>query len=156
MPRPSIVVCAGKDLFESFFPPIQQRRLGRLFHWQREATRKLMPTLVEHLATAQALITTWDSPRFSEDLLQLAPQLRIISHCGGEVKSRFARALFDKLTITAAPEPMARATAELGAAFLLYCARSVDFYRDELRKPSNKIYQALHLHGATDSLIGRG
>jgi phosphoglycerate dehydrogenase-like enzyme len=155
MPRPSVVVCAGKELFESFFPAVQQRRLGRLFQWQRDASRKLTPALVEQLATAQALITTWDSPRFSEDLLKFAPQLRIISHCGGEVKLRFARPLFDKLTITTAAEPMARATAELGAAFLLYCARNVDFYRDELRKRSNKIYQALHLHGATDSLIGR-
>jgi phosphoglycerate dehydrogenase-like enzyme len=50
---------------------------------------------------------------------------------------------------------MARATAELGASFLLYCAREVDFYRGELRKSSNQIYESLHLHGATDSLIGR-
>jgi len=101
------------------------------------------------------LITTWDSPRFSEDLLRLAPQLRIIAHCGGEVKSRFARSLFEQLTITAAPVPMARATAELGATLLLYAARNVDFYRSELRKRSNHIYQDLHLHGSSEWLIGR-
>jgi phosphoglycerate dehydrogenase-like enzyme len=105
--------------------------------------------------TAQAIITTWDSPRFAEDLLRLAPQLRIISHCGGEVKSRFARSLFNKLTITAAPLPMARATAELGATLLIYCARNVDFYRQEIRKHSNKIYSDLHLHGCSESMIGR-
>ena len=155
MPRPSVVVCAGKELFESFFPPAQQRRLRRLFEWQRDAARKLTPGLRKKLSTAQALITTWDSPRFSGDLLQLAPQLRIISHCGGEVKSRFARPLFDKLTITAAPSPWLAPQPNWAQPFLLYCARNVDFYRDELRKPSNKIYQALHLHGGTDSLIGR-
>jgi phosphoglycerate dehydrogenase-like enzyme len=88
-------------------------------------------------------------------LLRLAPQLRIIAHCGGEVKSRFARSLFEQLTITAAPVPMARATAELGATLLLYAARNVDFYRSELRKRSNHIYHALHLHGSSESLIGR-
>ena len=48
------------------------------------------------------------------------------------------RSLFERLTITNAAEPMARATAELGAALLLYCARNVDFYRSELRKRSNR------------------
>jgi phosphoglycerate dehydrogenase-like enzyme len=85
----------------------------------------------------------------------LAPQLRIIAHCGGEVKSRFSRSLFKRLTITNAPAPMARSTAELGAALLLYCARNVDFYRSELRKRSNRIYDEMHLHGSSESLIGR-
>jgi phosphoglycerate dehydrogenase-like enzyme len=79
----------------------------------------------------------------------------MIAHCGGEVKSRFARPLFDALTITTAPAPMARATAEMGAALLLYCARNVDFYRDRMRTRSNRIYDQVHLHGAPESLIGR-
>lgn len=115
----------------------------------------MTPALRRKLLTAQALITTWDSPNFSEDLLRLAPQLRIIAHCGGEVKSRFARPLFEKLTITTAPGPMARATAEMGAALLLYSARNVDLYRSALRNRSNRIYDDVHLHGATESLIGR-
>src|SRR5450755_3587353 len=155
MPRPNIVICAGEDLFVSFFPTAQRRRLSRLFRWQRDGGRKVTPALRRKLAGAHALITTWDSPHFSEDLVQLAPQLRIIAHCGGEVKSRFDQPLFDGLTVTAAPGPMARATAEMGAAFLVYSARNVDFYRGELRKRSNRIYNELHLHGGTESLIGR-
>ena len=50
---------------------------------------------------------------------------------------------------------MARATAELGAALLLYCARNVDFYRSALRKRSNRIYDDVHLHGGSESLIGQ-
>jgi hypothetical protein len=50
---------------------------------------------------------------------------------------------------------MARATAELGAALLLYTARNLDFYRGEIRKWSNCIYEDLHLHGSTESMIGR-
>jgi phosphoglycerate dehydrogenase-like enzyme len=71
------------------------------------------------------------------------------------VKSRFALSLFHELTITAAPVPMARATAELGATLLLYSARNLDFYRDKIRKRSNRIYKDLHLHGSTESMIGR-
>ena len=155
MPRPKLIVCAGPQLFRSFFPPAQQRRLSRQFQWQREGSRRLGGKLRQQLKDAEALITTWDSPTFSGDLVPVAPKLRVIAHCGGEVKSRFARPLFDKLTITNTPEPMARATAELGATFLLYCARNIDFYRDKLRRRSNRIYQELHLHGSPESLIGR-
>jgi phosphoglycerate dehydrogenase-like enzyme len=153
MPRPRLIVCAGPDLFGSFFTAAQKRQLSRNFEWRRDGARTLSG--VKNLANVQALITTWDSPSFSEDLLRLAPNLRIIAHCGGEVKARFARKLFKSVTISNAPIPMARATAEMGATLLLYCARNVDFYRNQLRRHSNRIYQDLHLHGSTESIIGR-
>src|ERR1700731_2359216 len=140
MRRPTLLISAGEELFESFFSPDQQPRLNTRFQWTREGSRKLGADLREELGAADALITTWDSPFFGDHLPRLAPQLRVIAHCGGEVKSRFSRSLFKRLTITNAPLPMARATAELGAALLLYCARNVDFYRSELRKGTNQIY----------------
>jgi len=155
MPRSRVIICAGTELFASFFTSRHQRRLSHLFDWDRDGARTVTPALRRKLEAAHGLITTWDSPHFSEELLRFAPNLRIIAHCGGEVKSRFAPSLFDQLTITTAPVPMARATAEMGAALLLYSARNVDFYRDELRKRSNRIYEDLHLHGSTESLIGR-
>jgi phosphoglycerate dehydrogenase-like enzyme len=111
--------------------------------------------LKKELAKAEALVTTWDSPRFSDELLDLAPRLRVIAHCGGEVKSRFSPTLFEQLTITNAADPMARAAAEMGAAFLLYGARNIDYYRNALRARSNRIYQDLHLHGNQEALAGR-
>jgi len=104
---------------------------------------------------ADALMTTWDSPHLGDDFLPHTPNLRIIAHCGGEVKSRFATRLFDKLTITNSAGPMARATAELGAAFLLYCARDVDRYRNTLRKPSNREYSNVHIHGTAEFIANR-
>ncbi len=153
MSRPRLIVCAGPELFGSFFTAAQRKRLSRMFEWRRDGARKL--SAVKHLSHAQGLITTWDSPRFSDELLGLAPDLKIIAHCGGEVKTRFARSLFDDLMITTAPEPMARATAEMGATLLLYCARDVDFYREQLRGRSNRIYQDLHLHGSSESIVGQ-
>jgi phosphoglycerate dehydrogenase-like enzyme len=50
---------------------------------------------------------------------------------------------------------MARATAELGAALLIYCARNLDFYRAKMCLRSNRIYDELHLHGSTESIVGR-
>ena len=142
-------------MLDSFFSPQQQRRLSRGFRWRRHGEGKLTAAFRLSLSTAEALITTWDSPRFGDDLIDLAPHLRVIAHCGGEVKSRFSRPLFKRLIITNAPAPMARATAELGATLLMYCARNVDFYRAELRRHSNRIYDQVHLQGSSESIIER-
>jgi phosphoglycerate dehydrogenase-like enzyme len=146
--KPRLVVLAPDPLFRSFFDAGRRRRLGRSFRWTRSGVRPLTPPLRTLLADAEALVTTWDSPRFGEELHELAPRLRVIAHCGGEVKARFARPLFARLTITNAPEPMARFVAELAVAFLLHAARNVDGYRQALRARSNAVYERLHRLGA--------
>jgi len=90
---------------------------------------------------------------FPEELLAWAPNLKIISHCGGGVKTRFARSLFDRLVITNAALPMARHVAELAVTFLLYLARDVDDYRLTLRGRSNHIYDEMHISGGGDQTI---
>ena len=97
------------------------------------------------------MITTWDSPYLSVKMVKCMPALKIIAHCGGEVKKRFERALFKNLIIVNTAEPMARPTAELGATFLLYAARNVDHYRAALRKRSNRIYEDAHIGGGRRS-----
>lgn len=153
--RARILVSAGRDLFQSFFPKSHQARLSRSFSWDLMEAQKLNPKFRRALAQADGMITTWDSPQFEMELLQFAPRLRIIVHCGGEVKRKFAAELFQRITITNAAGPMARATAELGAAFLLYCARDVDHYRQGLRRASNLIYSETHIHGTAESIAGR-
>lgn len=162
--KPVVIALAGRDLFVSFFGPAEQRRLSAGFEWVRVGGRRVTPSMRRQLERADGLITTWDSPAFDESLLATAPRLRIIAHCGGEVKSRFSLPLFRRLTITNAADPMARHVAELAAAFLLYEARNIDRYRAELRRPASTIYGARHLHGvvgeslldATVGLIGFG
>src|SRR5262249_39033641 len=108
------------------------------------------------LAGAEAFITTWDSPFLSAEMMKQMRSVKIIAHCGGEVKKRFETALFRKLIIVNTPVPMAKPTAELGAAFLIYEARNVDHYRDALRRRSNRIYEDVHITGGgTESLHGR-
>ncbi len=152
-----LVVLAPETLFESFFPEALQARLGRSWRWTRLAGQRLTPALRAALADAEALITTWDSPRsFGEELLDLAPKLRVIGHCGGEVRARFARRLFERLTIVNAPGPMAGFVAELAVAMLLHAARNLDGHRASLRRRSNAVYGRIHREGAGDeTIVGR-
>lgn len=146
--KPRLLVLAPTRLFGSFFDAGRRKRLGRSFRWERRGQGRVTPAMREALLGVEALVTTWDSPSFGEDLLAIAPRLRIIAHCGGEVKGRFARPLFSRLTVTNAPVAMAAPVAELAVAFLLYAAREVDAYRAALREPSNAIYARLHREGA--------
>jgi phosphoglycerate dehydrogenase-like enzyme len=154
--KPRVIVLAGPTVFASFFDEARQRRLGRFCEWRRSGARRLTPGLRTLLATADGLVTTWDSPHFGEDLGTLAPRLGIVAHCGGEVKARFPRSLFSRLTIANASGPMAPYVAELAVAFLLMAARRVEDYRVALRRPSNRIYLEVHLHGCgQETLRGR-
>jgi phosphoglycerate dehydrogenase-like enzyme len=145
--RPRVVVLSGPDLFASFFDPPRQRRLGRTCRFVRRGTRVHGPALRSLLAAADGLVTTWDSPTFGPDLMTLAPRLRIVAHCGGEVKGRFDRSLFSRLVIANAPGPMAHYVAELAVTFVLMAARGVDGHREALRLRSNRVYHDIHLHG---------
>jgi phosphoglycerate dehydrogenase-like enzyme len=156
MPRPCVAVFAPPALFRSFFDEARQRRLARRFDWTRLADRTLTPAARRAIREVEALVTTWDSPRFGADLPALAPRLRIVAHCGGEVKGRFARPLFSRLVIANAPGPMAFYVAELAVAFLLNAARRLDEHREALRRRSNRIYEHVHTHGGgEESLRGR-
>jgi len=154
MAKPELVISAPEILFASFFTAAHQRRLSRGFSWKRTGRKSSDSGLKRQLGSAKALITTWDSPGFGDELLEIAPNLRVIAHCGGEVKSRFQGSLLERLTVTTAPEPMARATAELGAALVLYCGRNVDWYRRQLREPASQIYSSVHKHGTPEFLVG--
>jgi phosphoglycerate dehydrogenase-like enzyme len=145
--KPRVLVLAGRELFASFFDGAAVRRLDRSFHWTRRGASTVRSAVRPPLADADALVTTWDSPRFGEELPAQAPRLRLVAHCGGEVKGRFARPLFRRLTITNAPGPMAPYVAELAVTFLLVAARRILEYREALRRPSNAIYEDAHLHG---------
>ena len=156
MPKPTIAVLSGEELFDSFFDEARKKRLSSLARWTLQPHQKLNAAAVASLMGADAFITTWDSPFLSLKTMKQLPSVRAIAHCGGEVKKRFEPALFRKLAIVNTPKPMAMPTAELGAAFLLYAARNIDYYRAALRTRSNRIYEEAHIGGGTaESLLGR-
>src|ERR1035438_1164432 len=137
------LVASNTRLFNSFFEADRKRRLSELTSWKLSAATKITPAVRRSLRNVEVLITTWDSPAyFPDELLEWAPSLRLIAHCGGEVKRRFARPLFQRIVISNAPPP-AQPVAELAVTLLLYMARDVDYYRKELRSSSNAIYERL-------------
>ncbi len=154
MPRPSLIVFANQALFNSFFWGDRSLRLKKLFVVKQLEARELTAAMRRDMADADAFVTTWDSPNFGADLVRLAPRLRMIAHCGGEVKKRFDASLFRKLTITNAPEPFARPVAEFAAALLLYTTRNIDAYRAASQKSPVTTSAILHATGRLPNTFG--
>lgn len=156
MTKPIIAVLSGEPLFASFFDQRRKARLSRISRWKLSPIQTCDTGAISRLAGADAFITTWDSPYLSAETMNQLSSVQVIAHCGGEVKKRFDKSLFRDLVIVNTPEPMAKPTAEMGAAFLLYAARNIDHYRAALRKRSNQVYKNVHLTGGgTESLLGR-
>ena len=90
--------------------------------------------LRSEIADADVLMTTWHSPFLTREMLGQQPRVKLIAHCGGEVKSRVAPQIFESATITNAADPMARGVAEMALALTLTLVRRIPEYATEMRE----------------------
>src|SRR5262245_44005635 len=92
------------------------------------------PALRQEIANADALMTTWHTPFLTAEMLGATPRVKLIAHCGGEVKSRVAEQVFDYVTVTNAADPMARGVAEMALALVLTMVRRIPEYASEMSR----------------------
>ena len=133
MTRPNVLVLASDVLFQHFFSDESIAKLGEVTSWTRSALRGDSPELRSRIADADVLMTTWHSPFLTREMLGHQPRVKLIAHCGGEVKSRVAEEIFEFVTITNAAEPMARGVAEMALALTLTLVRRIPEYATEMR-----------------------
>jgi len=88
------------------------------------------------------------------------PRVRLIAHCGGEVKSRVAEEIFAFVTVTNAADPMARGVAEMALALTLSLVRRIPEYATEMRdgviRTNEYVSQGETLRGRRVGIIGFG
>src|ERR1044071_2509974 len=131
MTRPNVLVLASDVLFQHFFTDASLKKLAAVASWTRSATREDSSALRGEIANADVLMTTWHSPFITVEML--GARVKLIAHCGGEVKSRVAESVFDFVTITNAADPMARGVAEMALALALTLVRRIPDYAAEMR-----------------------
>lgn len=134
MTRPNVLVLASDVLFQHFFTERSLKKLEEVTSWRRSALREDSPELRSEIANADVLMTTWHSPFLTADMLGQERRVKLIAHCGGEVKSRVAEELFEFVTITNAADPMARGVAEMALALALTLVRRIPEYAREMRE----------------------
>ena len=160
MTRPSVLVLASDALFPHFFSAESQKKLTELTDWRRSSAREDSPALREQIANADVLMTTWHTPFLTSEMFGPRPRVKLIAHCGGEVKSRVAEQVFDYVTITNAAEPMARGVAEMALALVLTLVRRIPDYVSEMRagvvRTNAEVSSGETLVGRKVGLVGFG
>jgi phosphoglycerate dehydrogenase-like enzyme len=131
--RPQALVLASDVLFAHFFPEPVRARLSEVADWSRHSKGEDSAFLREKIAQVDVLMTTWHSPFLRANMLGASPRVKLIAHCGGEVKSRVAEELFDYITVTNAADPMAAGVAEMTLALMLSLVRKLPEYAAEMR-----------------------
>jgi len=158
--RLNVLVLASDVLFPHFFSETEQKRLDEVADWSRSSLREDSPLLREQIANADVLMTTWHSPFLTIDMLGRQTRVKLIAHCGGEVKSRVAEPIFDYVTITNAADPMARGVAEMALALALTLVRRIPEYAAEMRdgviRTNEQVSEGETLRGRTVGIVGFG
>lgn len=160
MRRPNVLVLASDVLFQHFFSAESLARLGDVSSWSQSASREDSPQLRSQIASADVLVTTWHSPFLTSEMLGEEPRVKLIAHCGGEVKSRVAEEIFAFVTITNAADPMARGVAEMAVALMLSLVRRIPEYATEMRKgvirTNEEVSEGERLFGRRVGIVGFG
>jgi phosphoglycerate dehydrogenase-like enzyme len=153
-------VLASNALFPHFFSETDQKRLAEVADWARSSVREDTPELRQEIANADVLMTTWHSPFITPEMLGPGPRVKLIAHCGGEVKSRVAEPIFDYITITNAADPMASGVAEMALALVLTLVRRIPEYVAEMRngaiRSNEQVSEGETLRGRRVGIVGFG
>src|SRR6185436_4026062 len=154
------LVLASDVLFQHFFSDDSLAKLDEVTSWTRSALREDSPELRSQIANADVLVTTWHSPFLTREMLGDEPRVKLIAHCGGEVKSRVAEEIFAFVTITNAADPMARGVAEMALALMLSLVRRIPEYATEMRngviRTNEQVSEGETLFGRRVGIVGFG
>src|SRR6185369_12197898 len=158
--RPNVLVLASDALFQHFFSDDSLAKLDEVTSWTRSALRKDSPELRSEIANADVLMTPWHSPFLTRAMLGAQPRVKLIAHCGGEVKSRVGEEIFSFVTITNAADPMARGVAEMALALTLSLVRRIGEYATEMRdgviRTNEYVSEGERLFGRRVGIVGFG
>ena len=160
MTRPNVLVLASDVLFQHFFSEETIAKLGEVTSWTPSALREDSQELRSQIVNVDVLLTTWHSPFLTREMLGERPRVKLIAHCGGEVKSRVAEEIFAFVTVTNAADPMARGVAEMALALTLSLVRRIPEYATEMRegviRTNEYVSEGETLFGRRVGIVGFG
>jgi phosphoglycerate dehydrogenase-like enzyme len=90
--------------------------------------------LSQMIGAAEVIVTSWGSPKLTEEMLEHAPKLRMIGHAAGTVKGRVPSTVFarDVKVFSAAPR-IAHSVGEYCLSVLLASLRHIPAFDNEVR-----------------------
>jgi Phosphoglycerate dehydrogenase and related dehydrogenases len=152
------------DLIQMFFHnPSVLNKLAAVseFDWMKEVTSLTgSEGLASVIGNYDAVLTSWGSPFFTDEVLAKAGKLKFIGHLAGSATAIVNEQAFTRqITVVTANSVLAQSTAESAVALMLGAAWSLQPYSIRLKRgewSSNNKDTVLGLTGRTIGLIGYG
>ncbi|MBQ2956127.1 MAG: hydroxyacid dehydrogenase [Clostridia bacterium] len=149
------------EVFDRHFPPHIIRRLEKLGSIvYNETGRQLTEEeMKEKLADVQIVLTHWGTKQITGEVLDHAPELKIMAHCAGTVAHIASEAFYERgIPVLSANSVMAEYVAESVLAYMLSALHCVpeanrEMHEGRWNKPRGQVKPLL---GAEIGLIGLG
>ena len=125
------------QVFRTFFDQENRKALEALgeVEWNRGGRQFTPEELREHLKGRQVCVTGWGSPVFDEEILNSAPDLKLIAHTGGSVKPYVTEAVYDRgIRVVSGNRVFAESVAESVIAYALAALREIPYYSRRLKE----------------------
>lgn len=132
-----LVTIPDKRVREILIPPDVARRLEELgsVTWNPDETQFTEAELRERIAGIEVCVTGWGSPRLTENVLENATELKLVTHVGGSVASVASETLFDReIPICSAIGVMGPFVAEGILGMTLAALREIPQHDAELKR----------------------
>lgn len=126
--KPRILVLPQPGLYSELFSEAASAQL----HSLGEVTRNLenrnwdSAELASKIGDYDIVVTGWGTPRFTEEVLAAAPDLKLVAHTAGSIKHMLPPPVFERgIAVTHAAGAIAPAVAELTILLILLSLRQV-------------------------------
>lgn len=127
-PTSQIFVAVRPGVYQDVFGAEQDRFLRTLgaVTFQTSDVALTSAQLAEHLAGCDIVVTGWSTPKFTDEVLAAAGNLKLIAHSAGSIKAMLPPAVFERgIAVTHAAGAIAPAVAEMTLLLILLSLRQV-------------------------------
>ena len=137
--KPKILVAFRPSLYEVLYSPQADaalRAFGDVTFHDRE-TNLTPDEMAERVPGFDAVLSSWGTPRFTEEVLEAADRLKIVAHTAGSIKNMLPPPVFERgIVVTHAASAIAGAVADLSLALTMLLLRRVHL-NDRLLREGN-------------------
>ncbi|HEY3283483.1 MAG TPA: hydroxyacid dehydrogenase [Armatimonadota bacterium] len=114
--RPTVLLLPQEPLFSQLFPRTVMDRLRSFAEVvdRREGPGWDAASLTQALASSDACVTGWGSPKLTGEVVGPSPRLRILAHAAGTIRPVASQELFDRgIVVSTAHDVIARYVGEM-------------------------------------------
>jgi phosphoglycerate dehydrogenase-like enzyme len=122
---------------DTFFDSGVVKRLESIadVEWNESTRQWGIKDLKDRLKDAEVCMTGWGSTRYVKEILDAAPNLKVLAHTGGSVASIVSDELYDRgVVVLSGNQLYAESVAEGVIAYMLCSLRRIVNYSNELQK----------------------